>query len=87
MYTVIKCAQHCLLSMLRLTLNVILEATIHRRPTSKLWAKFPPGRSDPVAMSLESRIQNSSKFDWIATFEEFVKRNGWSVYSKVELKA
>lgn len=48
---------------------------------------FPRGLPNPVAVSLESRINNYAGPNYLETFQEVVKPFGWHLYAKIELKA
>ena len=56
-------------------------------PSLNSGQSFPPGRPNPVAVSLESRVSNYTSSNYLSTFQEFVQRSGWYIYAKVELKA
>lgn len=56
-------------------------------PSLNSGQSFPPGRPNPVAASLETRVNNYADDNYLATFQAFIQRNNWFIPSKVELKA
>ena len=55
-------------------------------PTLNSGQSFPPGRPNPVAVSLGTRIDSYTGPNHLATFEAQAKRFGWHLYAKIELK-
>lgn len=56
-------------------------------PSLNSGQSFPPGRPNPVAMSLETRINNYVGANYLSTFQDFLSLHEWRVHSKIELKA
>lgn len=55
-------------------------------PSLNSGQSFPRGIPNPVAVSLESRINHYTGPNYLATFQEKIQRFGWNLHAKIELK-